>query len=79
MQYKDKSYRWLLAQPMRFLGHNGEINTGNLNWMQSWETSLKSHVWRGRESEIHPSEIPSHLTANLDSAAEVCPTAFTVK
>jgi glutamate synthase (ferredoxin) len=29
--------KWPLAQPMRFLGHNGEINTlqGNLNWMSS--------------------------------------------
>ena len=29
--------KWPLAQPMRFLGHNGEINTlqGNLNWMAS--------------------------------------------
>ena len=28
--------RWPLAQPMRMLGHNGEINTllGNVNWMK---------------------------------------------
>ena len=29
--------KWPLAQPMRMLGHNGEINTllGNVNWMRA--------------------------------------------
>ena len=29
--------KWPLAQPMRLLGHNGEINTllGNINWMMA--------------------------------------------
>ncbi|OMO54059.1 hypothetical protein COLO4_36598 [Corchorus olitorius] len=70
----NTSPRWPLAQPMRFLGHNGEINTiqGNLNWMQSRETSLKSPVWRGRESEIRPFGNPKASdSANLDSAAEL--------
>ncbi|KAK9128989.1 hypothetical protein Syun_017786 [Stephania yunnanensis] len=69
----NTSPRWPLAQPMRFLGHNGEINTiqGNLNWMQSRETSLKSPVWRGRENEIRPFGNPrASDSANLDSAAE---------
>lgn len=66
--------RWPLAQPMRFLGHNGEINTiqGNLNWMQSRETSLKSPVWRGREGELRPfGNSKASDSANLDSAAEL--------
>lgn len=70
----NTSPRWPLAQPMRFLGHNGEINTiqGNLNWMQSREASLKSPVWRGRESEICPFGNPKASdSANLDSAAEL--------
>ncbi|KAK4769055.1 hypothetical protein SAY86_027205 [Trapa natans] len=70
----NTSPRWPLAQPMRFLGHNGEINTiqGNLNWMQSRETSLKSPVWRGRENEIRPFGNPKASdSANLDSAAEL--------
>ncbi|KAK9740733.1 hypothetical protein RND81_03G056400 [Saponaria officinalis] len=70
----NTSPRWPLAQPMRFLGHNGEINTiqGNLNWMRSRETSLKSPVWRGRESEIRPFGNPKASdSANLDSAAEL--------
>ncbi|KAM3690857.1 hypothetical protein ACJW30_09G152400 [Castanea mollissima] len=70
----NTSPRWPLAQPMRFLGHNGEINTiqGNLNWMQSRESSLKSSVWRGRENEIRPFGNPKASdSANLDSAAEL--------
>ncbi|KAL8258587.1 hypothetical protein R6Q59_026540 [Mikania micrantha] len=70
----NTSPRWPLAQPMRLLGHNGEINTiqGNLNWMQSRESSLKSPVWRGREIEIRPFGNPKASdSANLDSAAEL--------
>ncbi|KAL0453201.1 UNVERIFIED_CONTAM: Ferredoxin-dependent glutamate synthase, chloroplastic, partial [Sesamum latifolium] len=70
----NTSPRWPLAQPMRFLGHNGEINTiqGNLNWMQSREASLKSPVWRGRENEIRPfGNSKASDSANLDSAAEL--------
>ncbi|XP_021744590.1 ferredoxin-dependent glutamate synthase, chloroplastic [Chenopodium quinoa] len=70
----NTSPRWPLAQPMRFLGHNGEINTiqGNLNWMRSREASLQSPVWRGRESEIRPYGNPKASdSANLDSAAEL--------
>ncbi|XP_050228409.1 ferredoxin-dependent glutamate synthase, chloroplastic-like [Mercurialis annua] len=70
----NTSPRWPLAQPMRFLGHNGEINTiqGNLNWMQSRESSLKSPVWHGRENEIRPYGNPKASdSANLDSTAEL--------
>eukprot|EP00249_Psilotum_nudum_P024065 c29078_g1_i2 orf=699-5618(+) len=66
--------RWPLAQPMRFLGHNGEINTlqGNLNWMKSREASMKSSVWRGREDEIRPFGNPKASdSANLDAVAEL--------
>ncbi|XP_078442782.1 ferredoxin-dependent glutamate synthase, chloroplastic-like isoform X2 [Wolffia australiana] len=70
----NTSPRWPLAQPMRLLGHNGEINTiqGNLNWMQSREATIKSPVWRGRENEIRPYGNPKGSdSANLDSAAEL--------
>lgn len=35
---------WPLAQPLRFIAHNGEINTiqGNRNWMKARESLLKS-------------------------------------
>ena len=34
--------KWPFAQPMRILGHNGEINTllGNINWMSNREKEL---------------------------------------
>ena len=34
--------KWPFAQPMRLLGHNGEINTllGNINWMSTREKQL---------------------------------------
>ncbi|KAI3667231.1 hypothetical protein L6452_42280 [Arctium lappa] len=70
----NTSPRWPLAQPMRLLGHNGEINTiqGNLNWMQSRENSMQSPVWRGRENEIRPfGNSKASDSANLDSAAEL--------
>jgi len=40
---------WDLAQPFRFLAHNGEINTlrGNINWMQAKEGLLKSDSFGG--------------------------------
>ena len=38
---------WRLAQPFRFLAHNGEINTvqGNRNWLTAREADLSSKVW----------------------------------
>ncbi len=37
---------WALAQPFRYLCHNGEINTvrGNINWMLARRHSMKSDV-----------------------------------
>lgn len=37
----NTSPRWPLAQPMRVVGHNGEINTllGNVNWIKAREKS----------------------------------------
>ncbi|KAK3249813.1 hypothetical protein CYMTET_40777 [Cymbomonas tetramitiformis] len=66
--------KWPLAQPMRILGHNGEINTlqGNLNWMASREALMTAPVWEGREPELRP--ICNTLmsdSANLDRTAEM--------
>ena len=38
--------RWPLAQPMRVLGHNGEINTllGNVNWVKAREAAKDGDV-----------------------------------
>eukprot|EP00210_Caulerpa_lentillifera_P005313 g5076.t1 len=69
----NTSPRWPLAQPMRFLGHNGEINTfqGNLNWISSREHTLKHPIWKGREADFRPlcSSTESD-SANLDRVAE---------
>ncbi|MDH2444358.1 glutamate synthase large subunit [Amnibacterium sp. CER49] len=37
---------WPLAQPFRFIAHNGEINTvqGNRNWMRARQSQLESDV-----------------------------------
>ncbi|GAC1502676.1 MAG: glutamate synthase large subunit [Ktedonobacteraceae bacterium] len=47
---------WPLAQPMRLLAHNGEINTlrGNVNWMQAREAALSSPLWEGKMQDLLP-------------------------
>lgn len=57
---------WPLAQPFRFLGHNGEINTlqGNINWMRAREPELKSPLWQ----EALPELLPVIQTGGSDSA-----------
>ena len=39
--------RWKLAQPFRYIAHNGEINTvqGNLNWWKSKEHQIDSDLY----------------------------------
>ncbi len=46
---------WELAQPLRMLAHNGEINTalGNVNWMRAREATLSSPLLPGLE-ELFP-------------------------
>lgn len=59
--------RWPLAQPMRMLGHNGEINTllGNLNWVRAREANLGT-----RNKDFHPTDPKSiiELTDTQDDA-----------
>ena len=45
---------WKLAQPFRFIAHNGEINTlqGNLNWLRSGEHSFESNLFTKEEMEM---------------------------
>ncbi len=42
---------WELAQPLRMIAHNGEINTalGNVNWMRAREATLSSPLLPGLE------------------------------
>ena len=47
---------WPLAQPFRFLAHNGEINTlrGNLNQLRSRESSLASDLFGDDLAKVLP-------------------------
>jgi glutamate synthase (ferredoxin) len=65
--------RWPLAQPMRLLGHNGEINTllGNLNWARASEANLDA-VWGDAAAELKPVVNPAFSdSANLDATLEL--------
>jgi glutamate synthase (ferredoxin) len=65
--------RWPLAQPMRLLGHNGEINTllGNLNWARASEANLDA-VWGEAAAELRPVVNAAFSdSANLDATLEL--------
>tara|TARA_B100000700_G_scaffold300905_1_gene369598 strand:+ start:3267 stop:7859 length:4593 start_codon:yes stop_codon:yes gene_type:complete len=65
--------RWPLAQPMRLLGHNGEINTllGNLNWAKAIENKINS-VWGDCSNDLKPIVNPDFSdSANLDAILEL--------
>ncbi|MBI2882037.1 MAG: glutamate synthase subunit alpha, partial [Candidatus Tectomicrobia bacterium] len=65
---------WALAQPFRYLGHNGEINTiqGNRIWMGAREPELRSPVWRETVEEMRPLVSGEGSDSmSLDNALEV--------
>ncbi len=45
---------WKLAQPFRYIAHNGEINTlqGNLNWLRTSEPGFKSPFFTEEEMDM---------------------------
>ncbi len=74
--------KWPFAQPMRMLGHNGEINTllGNINWMSNREKELVSDLrdttlpgWTQAEIEALTPIVNNNNSDsyNLDSAMEL--------
>nr|YP_010728614.1 ferredoxin-dependent glutamate synthase [Phymatolithon calcareum]WEA76786.1 ferredoxin-dependent glutamate synthase [Phymatolithon calcareum] len=66
--------KWSLAQPMRFIAHNGEINTllGNLNWMKSKEPILSHPYWNQSIKDLRPiTNLENSDSANLDAAVEL--------
>ncbi len=66
--------RWSLAQPFRFLAHNGEINTlqGNVNFMRAREAVLESSLWGDEITELLPIIAPGGSdSAALDNAFEL--------
>ncbi|GJM34772.1 MAG: glutamate synthase [Saprospiraceae bacterium] len=49
--------KWKLAQPFRYIAHNGEINTitGNLNWWKSKEKLIQPKFFTAEDMEkLHP-------------------------
>lgn len=67
--------RWKLAQPFKYIAHNGEINTirGNLNWTTSYEALLESsHFTREDMERLLPICDTEHSdSANLDRMIEL--------
>lgn len=66
--------KWPLAQPMRFLGHNGEINTliGNVNWMTAREADLEHAIWGENLATLKPTvDLEKSDSANLDNVMEL--------
>ena len=67
--------KWKLAQPFKYIAHNGEINTirGNLNWMSSNEALLESaHFSKEDMERLIPICDPEHSdSANLDRMIEL--------
>ena len=66
---------WFLAQPFRFLAHNGEINTaqGNSNWIRAREGAENGRIWGSKDAlaELRPIIQPGGSdSAALDNAFE---------
>jgi glutamate synthase domain-containing protein 2/glutamate synthase domain-containing protein 1/glutamate synthase domain-containing protein 3 len=68
---------WPLAQPFRYIAHNGEINTlrGNVNWMKARKSLLKSKLFTDDElDKIYPFIINEHNGSDssiLDNVVEL--------
>ncbi|MDJ0781838.1 MAG: glutamate synthase large subunit [Desulfosarcinaceae bacterium] len=65
---------WELAQPFRYLCHNGEINTvqGNVNWMRAREPLFASKRFGEAVTELSPVIVPAGSdSACLDNAVEL--------
>ncbi len=68
---------WPLAQPFRYLAHNGEINTlrGNINWMRARQSMLRSKVFTEDElDKIYPyliNEAKGSDSSILDNVVEL--------
>lgn len=64
---------WDLAQPFRYLAHNGEINTikGNRLWMSARESLLKNHHFGDDLQKLFPVIEPGKSdSASLDNVLE---------
>ncbi|AET39733.1 glutamate synthase (NADH) Ecym_4713 [Eremothecium cymbalariae DBVPG len=65
---------WDRAQPLRWLAHNGEINTlrGNKNWMRAKEGVMASEVFQDQLEKLYPIiEEGGSDSAALDNVLEL--------
>ena len=66
---------WKLAQPFRYIAHNGEINTlqGNLNWLKTSEKNFTSPFFSKEEMEMLLPIVTSSQSdsASLDNVVEM--------
>ncbi len=65
---------WDLAQPFRYIAHNGEINTirGNVNWMNAREGVLKSNKFGKQIEKLYPVVTPKCSdSATFDNVFEL--------
>ena len=70
----NTSPTWDLAQPFRYIAHNGEINTvqGNRNWMQARRSVLQSAKFEGGLDRLHPFIVPGKSdSAQFDNMLEL--------
>lgn len=66
--------QWNLAQPFRYLAHNGEINTvtGNRNWMKALEKELYHEKLQDFKDILHPLVLEEESdSASLDKVLEL--------
>ena len=64
---------WTLAQPFRFIAHNGEINTvsGNSNWMKARQALCKSEALGSDLEKLFPIVLEGNSdTASFDQVLE---------
>lgn len=66
---------WKLAQPFRYIAHNGEINTvkGNVNWIKAAESTFESALFTKEEMDmlLPLCDIKQSDSANLDNVVEL--------
>jgi glutamate synthase (NADPH) large chain len=66
---------WKLAQPFRYIAHNGEINTvrGNVNWIKANEPVMQTAMFSKEELEMIMPVCDGSMSdsANLDNVVEL--------
>ncbi len=74
-RYSTNTYpSWGLAQPFRFIAHNGEINTlqGNINWTRSKEATFDSDYFGADIKKLLPIIVPDGSdSASFDNFFEL--------